>query len=601
MSRDVLHCLDDGALVAICLDGDEWPRGLLSETPIPDKWMGLIEKPDGRRRFAPAGETPRADRGDRLLLVRNRPLTVPLEIQDAPSRDGLPITCVCEILVRCPAREDELAQLARSMLAPDALHLNQLRDRVAHAGGDRGLRDFVRAHDAPALLEQDRRAEVLGALRGALKAFLFESGLEIERLGRLEFRSESYVARQAHQRQTQARLEQIRAREMVESAALAATQRRLDDLSTLLHKLRAAAGAQDGSQWRQLLPALSPAERGKLLENLWRITPNPRPAAAIVVIAGDECLWLDPKQPSNVLRRSTPPSELGGLRSLSFLPASNQIAIGAALGVWLIDADAGARPRAFRAATTTTARTGFNSAAIVEQRLYATHSQLGCWSWSLEDPADARPILQPQSGVPRTVRAATALPHGRMAFAADDSVHVFDPRSGGLSVLASADDVIHALAVIDQTLLAGGGDGKLLAMDLDVRTGAAHSSSATPPGAEGVSFWRVLHRGTGPIESIHPRRWNDLIEIVIPNGPHGVCAVYEQEGLTVRLVESDAPIRRAWTCDDLLVGLTENRDRLVVLHSGRPERSGEVAAIGRMTGHSVQDACITTTVPASTA
>ena len=50
MSRDVRERLSESTVVAVCVDGDEWPRGLLSEYPIPDRWMGLVIAADGRRR-----------------------------------------------------------------------------------------------------------------------------------------------------------------------------------------------------------------------------------------------------------------------------------------------------------------------------------------------------------------------------------------------------------------------------------------------------------------------------------------------------------------------------------------------------------------------
>ena len=40
MSRDILTQLEQPTLIALSVNGDSWPRGLLSETLIPDKWMG---------------------------------------------------------------------------------------------------------------------------------------------------------------------------------------------------------------------------------------------------------------------------------------------------------------------------------------------------------------------------------------------------------------------------------------------------------------------------------------------------------------------------------------------------------------------------------
>ncbi len=42
--------------------------------------MGLVQTRDGRRRFVPAGEDPRPESDGQLLLVRNRALTLPLDV-----------------------------------------------------------------------------------------------------------------------------------------------------------------------------------------------------------------------------------------------------------------------------------------------------------------------------------------------------------------------------------------------------------------------------------------------------------------------------------------------------------------------------------------
>ena len=66
-----------------------------------------------------------------------------------------------------------------------------------------------------------------------------------------------------------------------------------------------------------------------------------------------------------------------------------------------------------------------------------------------------------------------------------------------------------------------------------------------------------------------------------------------------RLMESTVPIRRVWASDDLLVALSENRDRLLVMTQDAPDRRGREIPIGRMLGRSIQDATIITTTEAA--
>ena len=85
-----------------------------------------------------------------------------------------------------------------------------------------------------------------------------------------------------------------------------------------------------------------------------------------------------------------------------------------------------------------------------------------------------------------------------------------------------------------------------------------------------------------------------LVELVVPAGSHGICGVYEEQQVTTRLLESPAAIRRAWACDDLVVGLNHLRDRLVIMNANLPARTGREAHLARLTSQTIQDACIVT-------
>ena len=101
-----------------------------------------------------------------------------------------------------------------------------------------------------------------------------------------------------------------------------------------------------------------------------------------------------------------------------------------------------------------------------------------------------------------------------------------------------------------------------------------------------------MQRVADRVESIHPRRWNDLVELVIPAGKHGVSGVFDELRATVTLFETPQPVRRAWACDDLIVALNAARDRLFVLSAAARDRRGADILVARETGHTIQDACI---------
>ena len=288
MILDVLKTLADPQVVALRIRGAQWPRSLLRGTLIPDAWMGLVQRPDGRRRFVPSGEDPAPDRDDTLVLVRNRAITVPVTLADGPSADGHDVHADVELLVRWMPRDDELAALHRTLLDEDTLTLARLAQCVGEAGAAAGLRRFVAATPAAQLVEQDIREPLYAQLAADLQPFLFDSGLVLERLGRVTCKSPTHEARVTLERETARRAEEIAARAALEAAARTATRRRLDDLGEILGKLRTAAAADGSLRWRELLPVLSPGERGRLLESLWRLTPDREVAAAIVAVAGGE-------------------------------------------------------------------------------------------------------------------------------------------------------------------------------------------------------------------------------------------------------------------------------------------------------------------------
>lgn len=575
MSRDILKRLADPTVIALCIEGAVWPRSLLSSTLIPDAWMGLVETHDGRRRFVPAGEDPRPASDDKLLLVRNRAITVPLEIDDCPANCGNAVSGACEVLVHWEARDDDLAALRRTLLSAPELTLGRLAEAFADAGGQTVLRTFIHSAPAAQLVREDLRAALLAALREQLKRFLFDCGMVVQRVAKLDLTSASLARREALQREAAQRVERIKAREMVEEAALAATRRRLDDLSDVLEQLKGAAAGDEKTQWHELLSALSPTDRSRLLENLWRITPDRAVASAVVVVTGNACLWLDPAEPDQIARRITLDGSLGGLRSVTFSPQKRWLLVGAASGVWALDADNGDVVRKFEVPGVEPPRTGFNAAVTTGERLYATHSQLGCWSWSLDDPADVKAILEPSGGVPQRIRAVVATDHGDVLFAADDCVQSYEPESGQLGVLSSAGSVIQCLAVLENKLFAGTVDGKLFRVDLQ------HPDD-----------WWLVQQLPAAIESVEPRRWSDLIELVVPAGARGISGIYDEQRVATCLLESPTPIRRAWACDDVIVGLNELRDRLVIMNANLSERTGREAHIGRLTSQSIQDACL---------
>lgn len=580
MSRDPRTILATPEVVAFRCAGHEWPRSVLTEAPIPDTWMGLLTKPSGWRRLVPSGEDPQPAREDTLVLVRYRAITVPIEVHDVSAADGHAIDAVVELLVRVAPQATEIAALNDLLLGAGELCLEELAAAADHAGASGALRTFVRQRSATELIRDDQREALLEHLRTALQKFLFSAGLSLERLGALRFSSASLARQEEQQRAAAAQVRDLEARGVVEQAALTATRRRIEGLTEILSKLKAATAGDETLRWRELLPVLTPGERGRLLENLWRLTPDHAVAEALIVVAGRDCIWLDPLALERVVRRITLPADLGGLRAAALAAttsSSTELLLGAASGIWRLCGQTGEILARYPVLNPGAVRTGFNAATVCGDRLIGTHSQLGAWSWRLDDPTDVLSLVQPAAGAPKTIRAVQAAGAGRVVLAVDDCVRAHSTSGEMLWQSAAVGAAIHDLALLGDTLFAVTTDGRVLLTDLRA------------PGE-----WTLVHRGLDAIESVQARRWDDLIELVIPAGGQGICGVCPEEGIVTRLLDSPVAVRRAWACDDLLVGLSENRDRLFVLHGSTPGRAGLEVPIARLLGYAVHDACILT-------
>lgn len=577
MGRNILERMGVESVIAVRCAGSEWPSGVFSETLVPDGWMGLLERRDGRRRLIPAGDAPRAEASDTILLIRNRLFAVPLAAADAVAAGGHDVQAQVELLVRVPARDHELAAFSRTFVASAGeLQSATFAERFTSAGGRVALLSFVAAQSSAALLSADQRGPLLAHLREKLRDFLFESGFEIESVTAAEFRSAAHARELVRRRESASALAAIQAREMVEQAAVAATQRKLEDLSGVFSKLRAAADKCDGA-WHKLLPALSPIERGRLLKNLWRLTPDLSVAREIIAVAGNQVLWIDPASPLTPRNALTLPPDLGALRSVTHHPVLGLL-IGAATGFWRLQSQtAEIIGRIAPPASAARPTTGFNGAAIFGDWLVATHSQLGAWAWSVADLAGApQQLIDPAAANARTIRSATTSAN-QLLIAVDDCVHSFDQalRPGRSWNVGGA--AIHDLAVAGDYVYVSTARGMVMRDRLD--------------GAQDV--WEVLYRDSMPLESLCVRQWHDLTEIVVAAGARGVIGIYPDQEVTTPLLETPAPVRRAWLSDDAIVALSELRDRLFVLHAPTGGLAVEVPLSRRLSA-SVQDVVIVT-------
>lgn len=641
MARDVGALLSDASVLAVLCMASEWPRRLFRAATVPIGWKGLLERSDGGRRRIAAGEEPDAQERDTLFLVREGTMRFTFGIGSCRTSDGHEISGVCEVEARIGDGEDELAGARRAFMGRGIpLRAGELGAEFAAKGGADAVQSRIRGASASEIMEEERGRDVRAPLIERMGGFLFDAGLHLAS-ARLAPTSETYNRQKALERETRERLERMATRDALEQAALEATRRRMEQLRGLLNGVpteseksaqgNASASTDDvaagdtstttsaAAEWSIKLAAMSPTERSRVLENLWRISPSRRKARSIVVVAGGECLWIDPQRSDSISRRVTIPDQLGPLRSVSYDVGEDCLLIGAALGVWVVGARDGELMGSYRVSQVERSRTGFNAAIVVERRVVATHSHLGCWSWRVGDPGDARCLFSPGETGAKSVRGLTHLDRG-FVLAADDSLRVHDGSGEARGVvripgeLRGTTDVMTRMAVTDEgaRLVSGVSPPSIMATRVSRSPGSSGGAAAILCACvhEGAVYvgtgqglvlayrpqdgepWSLVRRGVEPVESVLVRRWGDVLEVVLAAGSQGIIGVYPQQDVVCPMLTADVSLRRVWAADDVMVAVSDARDRLYVMSGNSPERMGREVPIGRWVGRSVQDVSV---------
>jgi hypothetical protein len=605
---NLLDHLNDASVLAVQGFGRDWPRPLFSQSFIPDTWQAILESPEGWRKFYAAGADPRPTDDARLTLVRARPIVIPFEVRDLASADDHDIHAAGEVLVRWPTRDDDLAALSARLrrgethatagankgapppraATPGASPLPVLRssELAAHLAPAlrTALRSFARRFTAETLLQSDCRNDVAAALREAMPELALEWGLVLERVNKLELRSRAYAARIAHDRDAADRRARLQTRQMLDAAALAATQQRIAGVQELLARLQAGT---DGKSWRELLPALDPAERTRILRNLWRIAPAGAPARSLAAVGGRLAIWMDLANPDRVVRRIEVPATLGALRSIWIDDTDGRAYLGATTGVWEVAPDG--RLTAYPAAPPMQPGHRFNAVRAAGGRIIATHPQLGVWAWSRSAPEAGVALFEPSNGRPRSIRALTFAGE-RLICALDDQLVEIAPGeatgSAGVSPLGpAAGSTIHALAAADREVFASCGDGAIRRLALDA------------PGAG----WGVIEQLEQPPAGLALRTFGDLTELLIPTARRGVLAIYPHDDVRstalpapAGLAGNPAALNRAAAGPDALAALSPDLGRVYILTHAQADESPREVLLARLIGAAIEDVCLST-------
>ncbi len=564
--------------VALHVAADEVFGLLTRSLDLPGVWAALVKRDTGDYGVVPSGARVNGSDAEDVLFVRTTPVEVALTETGLRSRDHF--ECVAEVRagVCVVPQRSELISFHKRILGSHRVAKDETIARYLQPAAREALARFAAENDAEALVDSSR-AGAAGVVRQALEAACFAAGLALESAPVVRFTSEgvTQVQRTAAE-SARRRAEHEVARELHESVRQSQAEH-LDHLSSLLARLQELSRTSPGIELPELIRTFSERERGQLYEALFASeTPRAR-TQWIVVAAAEELLYFDPRQLTSPVRRLRVDGAAGPVRSVRSVrqaDGTQVLLLGAARGVYRLPLLSEGPDLTWLVANAPPVRGGFNAAVLVDDRLIATHSELGLHEWVPGKPDRSNPLFAAQTRNARAVRDVEYFA-GDLYCSIDDRVIRWPATERAEQPAAEyhASDTVTAVCPAAQGLFVGTSDGDVLFW------------------ADAAGEPRVLHRGAKrAVESLHVVHTHGVRRLLFTDTTPHVHARVLDDSFACRYEAGGQTLRRVEAAEDVLVAINELRDRLICWSPGKPDKPQAVIPIAAMTGHSVQDICL---------
>ncbi|MEK7755947.1 MAG: hypothetical protein AAB385_01920, partial [Planctomycetota bacterium] len=356
-------------------------------------------------------------------------------------------------------------------------------------------------------------------------------------------------------------------------------------LASLLTRLNELAAASPDVKLPDLLRTFSEQQRGQLYEALFATEKPATQTQWIIVAAAEELLFFDPAAlgaPSRRLKVDGPAGHARSVHSTAMLDGRTVLLAGAATGVYLWPIDRSSPQSSFLVPDAPRVRGGFNAAALIGDRLFATHSELGIYEWNVSEPTSGKARFESMTRGAKAVRDVELF-DGDLYCSIDDRIirwSADDPTDRPARIYTGSDSIITALCPSNDGLFAGNSDGDILHWP------AAHD---TEP--------ELLHRGQKrAAESIWLLSSHGVRRLIFTDTSHRVQTRVLGDTFTCHYEAGGQTLRRVEVAPDLLVATTELRDRLICWTPGNPDKPFTSIALASLTGRSVQDVCLVPTL-----
>lgn len=549
---------------------------------LPISCVAMVWSEAGQPTVAQAGQPIESHGIRELLFVRTVPFALDYDVDDLASADGYAVSASVKLPVHVVPDRAELAAFRKAILGSSnevsVGHLRQHCEEAVRAA----LTAFAKARDAGELVSAATWSECDAVLAEHLKPVGFASGLALGLDPRVSFDSVAYAASCRELEAEEQRRKRREADGQLRAAAAKARQEHLAELGTLLEQVKRMAGENPDLAAADLIKTFDPAQRGTLYEGLVALHQPTRRTEAILVIAGDEMIWLDPNHLSRPTRRQGLASDIGPLRSVRLACHEGKpvLLVGARRGVHMVDHDTGLR-QTYALDTEAEPRGGVNAAVIVGEHLYATHSEVGLVRWELAKPDSQKQCLADVTGGATAVRDVQLDDAGGLWFSVDHKVVGWSPDTEAPPMLLPVPTAITALLVADGFIHAGLDNGRIVRWV--VGDPAEMETLRSPTGNAVCSLDWIAGGGI-------PR-------LLISDGrPHLDLQVVDDAYLGE--YRSEDKLRWGFATEDWIVGVNDRRDQLLTWRLDSPKRPAASVSVGRLCGRSIQDVALLPADPA---
>ncbi|MHC4697024.1 MAG: SPFH domain-containing protein, partial [Planctomycetota bacterium] len=567
--------------------------GLLTRSlNLPAKWAALVTRKTGDHAVVAEGGTVESADADEVMFARVSPIDLAIEEADIITRDRFSCRANVRLRVCLIPERGELLSFVQRVLGSHRVVQDSGIVRHLQPAVRTGLAKFAGEHDAAALVDAGRREALSAALGEAVKASCFEAGLRLEGAPTVEVDSRTLrQVQQAQQETARQRAEHEAARQLRAALRQAQTEH-VDHLAALLTRLADLAEASPEVELPELIRTFTEQQRGELYGALFALDTPGEQTRWIVVAAGDELMFFDTGRLDSPDRRLKIAGPVGAVRSIqcawSAVRATvtqggpqggpHALLLGATTGVYRLPIDRSEPDLTLEVPGPPEVRGGFNAAAGVGDRVFASHSELGLCEWDVSEPNAVRYRFESMTRQAKAVRHVQFF-NGDLLCSIDDRIIRWpadEATDKPTHVYTGISATITALCVTAKGVFAGNSDGDVLHWPTGRDSDPERLHMGSRRAAE--SLWLLATNGVRRLvfADTSPRVRAQVL------GDNFACE-YEAGGQTLRRVE---------VAPDLIVATNDLRDRLICWTPGKPDRPTTTIGVSSLCGRSIQDVCL---------